>query len=97
MVDRGPNSFKVGAVMTIARPQDKPSDARRPVRRLRLARFTRAGAGEAWARLVEAERRRAPLWAPVLVALGVWIYFALAAEPSVDSTENTEKHQNKRG
>ena len=27
--------------MTIARPQDKPSDARRPVRRLRLARFTR--------------------------------------------------------
>lgn len=68
--------------MTIARPQDKPSDARRPLRRLRLARFTRAGAGEAWARLVEAERRRAPLWAPVLVALGVWIYFALAAEPS---------------
>lgn len=38
-------------------------------------------AAGAWARLAERERRRAPLWAPAFLGLGIWIYFSLLAEP----------------
>ncbi|MEO0682879.1 MAG: hypothetical protein AAF192_20990, partial [Pseudomonadota bacterium] len=31
---------------------------------------------------LEVERRRMPLWSPVLAGLGVWLFFALPAEPS---------------
>ncbi|WP_275762056.1 ComEC/Rec2 family competence protein [Albimonas sp. CAU 1670] len=38
-------------------------------------------AADAWRALAERERRRAPLWAPVLLGLGIWIYFSLTREP----------------
>ncbi|WP_339947365.1 ComEC/Rec2 family competence protein [uncultured Albimonas sp.] len=41
----------------------------------------RTRAAELWARLAERERRRAPLWAPAFLGLGIWIYFSLLAEP----------------
>ncbi|MEC9435085.1 MAG: ComEC/Rec2 family competence protein [Pseudomonadota bacterium] len=67
----------------MARSQDKPSDdPRRPRRGLTAWAADGATLRERWARLAEIERRRAPLWAPALLAFGVWLYFALAAEPS---------------
>lgn len=41
-------------------------------------------AGPSWLRTIaEAQRGRAFLWAPVAFAVGVWVYFGLAREPSL--------------
>ncbi|MEM1314337.1 MAG: ComEC/Rec2 family competence protein [Pseudomonadota bacterium] len=41
-----------------------------------------AGLGDRWTHLLARERRRLPLWAPVLIGLGVWVFFSLHVEPS---------------
>jgi len=72
MLDRAEFRDKVGDVMDSAPPHRNPP----------APEGDASSAAVRFAEFAEAERRRLPLWTPVLAGLGVWLFFALPVEPS---------------